>query len=280
MIETKSLCEGCGTYHASNGKFCPKKDACSMSKDGERYKVIKQYKRVTRGTAGDVQLHGRRRKRSRQAEAMRRSNLGKMKMAVSGELSAPGFVTMGSVLGENENGMEVEMDDTKLIAAAKAVVKADPKSRFSPTSVRRHIAKELGIEYVKLVAKGGGRYSEMREVDRLASGKMADRAFKSDRARGFYRILKKAKGKGLEFRRLGAEETDILYNGTRVGEIVRQAGLKPGATRETVFTYDVDIEQDEVVNLGGEKPSIGKGHFSGLNAAKKWAKAELKRVGL
>lgn len=34
------------TYHTKSGKFCPKDQAATVSKDGERFKVVRQHRRM------------------------------------------------------------------------------------------------------------------------------------------------------------------------------------------------------------------------------------------
>lgn len=188
------------------------------------------------------------------------------------------LMRVSDLVVEADGGSTVEMDDQVLTQAARAVAKADPKSRFGEMGIRRWLAKQRGAEYVTLVAKGGGPYQIQREIRRLASGK--NKVFIEDRARGYWRMAKSASGKGLEFKKEDRDTHEILYNGEMVGEIVRQWGLGRGSTRRSEHTFDVDIDREAVREVGGKSPSIGKSGFKNLREAKAWAKAELKRAGL
>jgi hypothetical protein len=255
------------TNHDEKGHFCGLDRARTVVKDGVRHRVIGTYNRKT----GSVKRHPRKRPKSKAMEALDHAAAGKAK------------IRNGRPFIESDRSVTIEMDDAVLVQIATEIVKADPKSRFSPNGIRRHLSKKHSVDFVTLVHKGTDKpYRPMKEVDRLSSGRVQDRKFKSDRSRGFFRLMKQPKGKGLKFQRVDADDTFILYGGEQIGEIERQFGLIPdSATRESEHTWDVSFDQEEVVKVGAKKrPKIGKAHFTGLNAAKKWARAELKAAGL
>lgn len=58
------------TYHSSKGKFCRKGDACTVTKDGERYKIVIQHRRIG-GKSRTLENTERGRVRSSQASGRR-----------------------------------------------------------------------------------------------------------------------------------------------------------------------------------------------------------------
>ena len=79
------------TYHGRDGRFSSPMSAVFASRDGERLKVVRQLRRLTRRKVASSP-------RDKAMETVLRANLGKAKAALLGELSAPGFINVGEVL--------------------------------------------------------------------------------------------------------------------------------------------------------------------------------------
>jgi hypothetical protein len=161
------------------------------------------------------------------------------------------------------------MDDELLIKTAKEVVKAAGKNRFSHMDVRRQLAKNNNVEYVKLThKKDGSKYNVLREIKRLTQGKNAP--FVEGRSMNTFRIAKQTKGKGLEFKRVDAESTDILYDGESIGEITYGEGdFIHGSSRQRKKVYDVNVDT---------KNTHAPSEFGKIADAKKWVKSNLKKI--
>ena len=263
----KSLCEGCGTFHAHDGKFCAKKHANTMSKDGERLKVIRQYKRVT----GEVQLHGRRKaKPKRQAEAIRHANLARAKMAMMGDLSAPGFVTMGDVIGEEKAVIKLTDDD--IIDLGKEVAADDPRKVFYELAIIRLAKEKRGLpKTTKVIAANGDRI--IRRLMDMADEPIKTRRISDGRARGTFKVMKLRKGKGLEFRRVDKGEIEILVNGEEIGTIEAADGERLSATAGVNIAYEKVHELD--LYTRNVRPT---GQFKKISDAKKWVKTNLDKI--
>ena len=82
------------TYHDKDGRFCEKDAAKTVVKDGEPYKVVRQHRRMAS-----------RKTRKRSAnEMIQRSNRVRQRMAMLGELTAPGWINVASFLGGERDG--------------------------------------------------------------------------------------------------------------------------------------------------------------------------------
>lgn len=78
------------TYHSKNGRFSSAASAYSMSKEGDRYKVVRQHRRIGPSKKGKS-------KRQTAAEAVQRTNLARQKAALTGALTGPGWVNVNRV---------------------------------------------------------------------------------------------------------------------------------------------------------------------------------------
>ena len=76
------------TYHDKRGKFCNQKSANTLVSAGKKYKIVRQ-KRLL-GDNGKILVN----RKSKATEAIQRSNMARMKMALNGDLSAKGFVNV------------------------------------------------------------------------------------------------------------------------------------------------------------------------------------------
>jgi hypothetical protein len=77
------------SFHDKKGKFSSAASAHSVSKGGERFKVIRQHRRI-----------GPSKKKSpRQVaeEAIQRANVARQKAALTGALTGPGWITIEQV---------------------------------------------------------------------------------------------------------------------------------------------------------------------------------------
>lgn len=77
------------SYHGKDGKFSSSASAYTVSKNGERFKVVRQHRRI--GPA--------KKKNKRQAveDIVRRSNLARQKAVLKGELSGPGWINVEGI---------------------------------------------------------------------------------------------------------------------------------------------------------------------------------------
>ena len=83
------------SYHGKDGKFSSAVSAHSVSRGGERFKVVRQHRRI--GPA----------KKARSAkqtaeDAVRRAALARQKAALLGALTGPGWVNVHEVLEANK----------------------------------------------------------------------------------------------------------------------------------------------------------------------------------
>jgi hypothetical protein len=80
------------TYHAKGGRFCKADSAKIVSRGGEKFKVVRQHHRVD--DSGKIVRKGR---KGKAEEAIRRSNAARQRMALAGDLSAPGFLSVSEM---------------------------------------------------------------------------------------------------------------------------------------------------------------------------------------
>lgn len=80
------------TYHSANGKFATPVSAVMANRNGERLKVVRQLRKLSRA-----------KKESQRTKAERlvlRSNLARAKATLLGAFTAPGFINISEVFGE------------------------------------------------------------------------------------------------------------------------------------------------------------------------------------
>jgi hypothetical protein len=80
------------TYHGKDGKLSSAASATTATRGGERLKVVRQLRRMTRGPKKESVNNGLR--------AVLRSNLAKAKASLTGALSAPGWVNVHDAFEE------------------------------------------------------------------------------------------------------------------------------------------------------------------------------------
>jgi len=78
------------SYHAKDGKFSSAVSAHSVSKGGERFKVVRQHRRIGPSK--------KRSKRRAAEDAVARSNLARQRAALTGALSGPGWIPVRQVV--------------------------------------------------------------------------------------------------------------------------------------------------------------------------------------
>jgi hypothetical protein len=79
------------SYHGKDGKFSSAASAHTVSKGGERFKVVRQHRRIG---------PSKKAKSARQTaeDAIRRTTLARQKAALLGALSGPGWVNLHEAL--------------------------------------------------------------------------------------------------------------------------------------------------------------------------------------
>lgn len=82
------------TYHDKRGKFCPPESASLVNKGGDRFKVVRQHRRIRK----------KRNPRDVAEDLVQQSNRRLQRLAMLGALTAPGFVNLSDVLGESSYG--------------------------------------------------------------------------------------------------------------------------------------------------------------------------------
>lgn len=78
------------TYHSRNGRFSSSSSAHSVTKEGERYKVVRQHRRIGPLKKGKSP-------RQTAEEAVHRANIARQKAALTGALAGPGWINVKQV---------------------------------------------------------------------------------------------------------------------------------------------------------------------------------------
>lgn len=74
------------TFHAKDGRFANQAGAATATRNGERLKVVRQLRRMSRAPKAEGRDEGMR--------TVLRSNLAKTKAALTGALSGPGWINV------------------------------------------------------------------------------------------------------------------------------------------------------------------------------------------
>jgi hypothetical protein len=77
------------SYHDKKGKFSSATGAHSVSKNGERFKVVRQHRRIGPSK--------RKSKREAVEDAVRRSTVARQRAALTGALTGPGWINVRRV---------------------------------------------------------------------------------------------------------------------------------------------------------------------------------------
>jgi hypothetical protein len=94
------LSEGRKTYHGKSGKFCGRDNANIVTKDGDRYKVVRQHRRMKPKSPGVI-TKTKKSKRQVATEMVRHMVAAQDRVeSVSMVMSGQRFVSLGDVLGE------------------------------------------------------------------------------------------------------------------------------------------------------------------------------------
>ena len=76
------------TYHGKKGKFCKRDSAHTVTKDGARYKVVRQHRRMAVS------------RRQKAEELVQRLSVAKQRAALTGALSAPGWINLHDIVDD------------------------------------------------------------------------------------------------------------------------------------------------------------------------------------
>jgi hypothetical protein len=171
---------------------------------------------------------------------------------------------------------KIVVTNDMILDAAKKVVAASPKRRFSAMEIEQLFRDDAGLSkrIVDFVDRSGKQIWIGQKVESMPD-------FVKDRAYGYYKLLKvKPKKKGLTFQRVDRDETEVLYNGEYIGEINRTFGLIPdSSTRQSEWTYGVSLDIEELKKLGIDPGRVvpSEGNLRGINDAKRWVRSYLKK---
>ncbi len=161
----------------------------------------------------------------------------------------------------------IDLSDEEIFKIAAELVAKDPKKRFSATGIKEYLAKRAGRDYV--IIRGGSLEMRLAALARDPRRKIVP-----DRARGAYQLVNATTGKGIEYRKTGQGELDILWNGEHVGEIINSVGdFKVGAMSAREKTFEVNLELPGREFTGAQAPP----EFKTLTAAKKWVQDAIGR---
>lgn len=80
------------TFHGRDGKFSAASSATTATRGGERLKVVRQLRRLTRGPKKEDS--------NKALRSVLRSNLAKAKASLTGALSAPGWINVSDAFDE------------------------------------------------------------------------------------------------------------------------------------------------------------------------------------
>ena len=117
------------SYHGKNGKFCKKASANTVTKGGERFKVVRQYRRI-KGASGEERVGRHQRKVPSHEKVV---SIAKRKVEATRSLMGRKFVSLSEMRLSKEQGKEArEQGKAHFTALSKKVGGGQPSIGVNP----------------------------------------------------------------------------------------------------------------------------------------------------